>query len=403
MKLKKRYSFPITTLLITLITSLALIISVNIILKHDVFTETKSTLNDNIINYKLFTMQDFESNEVVVGVAGDAMFTETGNREIIVTWVDLNEDISNLYNNVEKQLLNHIKATEYELGSIDVIDIGKNKVFYSVVLQDIEIYVIYVNTGEYLYTLQILNQIFTIVSLLVSVLSIIIGYKIGLHYENSENQLKRFFNNVSHELKTPLTSIQGYTESIYQEISPDIKKSSKTVLEQCKLMEKQIEELLLLSKIDSGAIRLEKDEFNFYDTLDRLISYSEPLAKNKNIEIIRDFDRYEALITCDEKYIYNAFNAILSNAIRYARSRIEIKVVKEKSKIIVTIKDDGIGINENDMPYIFQRFYIGENGGTGIGLSLANEIIKLHNGNIIVQNKDGAIFQVTLMIYSKNS
>ena len=116
-------------------------------------------------------------------------------------------------------------------------------------------------------------------------------------------------------------------------------------------------------------------------------------AINKGIEFKYDFDENPVLINCDEKSISRAFLNIIENGLRYASKEITIGCNYDHNKITVYIEDDGEGIKESDLPYIFDRFYKGEKGKHGIGLSIVKSIIYKHEGNIYAENSSkGAKF-----------
>ncbi|MCD0031129.1 sensor histidine kinase, partial [Streptococcus agalactiae] len=118
------------------------------------------------------------------------------------------------------------------------------------------------------------------------------------------------------------------------------------------------------------------------ELLNSIIAYFNPLANKQKISITYRPDEHEKLLKGNEELIQRAINNILSNALRYAVSHIEISYTNQK----LTISNDGPAISKEDLPYIFDRFYKGHGGQTGIGLAMTKEIIKQHHGNIIAES-----------------
>ncbi len=382
--MNKPIYFGALTFFVALLSSLSLIILVNIMIRNNVYSEAEATLRDLSVTQSLVNNTN-DSTIEEYPIFFDVVSNEQTN--MLIRFIDKTLSPSDLLYEHEVALLNYVKSNEFELNQVHIAKLNSNNIYFSIINDN---YVFYINTDEYLYILDTLNKFFLIATIILLLISVLSGYKAGRFFENTEAQLKRFFSNASHELKTPLTSIQGYTESIYFDITPDVKGSCKVVLNQCELMERLIEELLLLSKLDSNALKLDSATINIYEVIDRLISYIKPIFNEQNIQLICDFDGYEGITFCDEKYMYHVFNTILSNSLRYAASKVEISTKISNTNIIITISDDGEGFSDEDLPHIFKRFYVGKNGVSGIGLSLAKEIIKLHKGTISARNNNGA-------------
>ena len=103
------------------------------------------------------------------------------------------------------------------------------------------------------------------------------------------------------------------------------------------------------------------------------------------------------MVSCDDTRLRRAVTNILSNGVRYARSELRLTCRADKHHVTIRIQDDGDGIAEADLPHIFDRFYMGKSGKSGIGLALTQEIIHLHKGTIRARNVDtGAVFEITL-------
>lgn len=211
-----------------------------------------------------------------------------------------------------------------------------------------------------------------------------------------DKEQKVFFQNASHELRTPLMSIKGYAEAIKYNVL-DKESASEVILEESDRLIELIEELLYVSKIDNITNDYILVEHDLREILSNCTLKLKARAINLGIEFRYDFDEETVLFKCDEKSIYRAFLNIIANGLRYAKSIIIITCKKEKDKIIISIENDGEHIKEEDLPHIFERFYKGEKGKHGIGLSIVKSIIDRHNGEIYTYNiKNGVRFEVIL-------
>lgn len=214
---------------------------------------------------------------------------------------------------------------------------------------------------------------------------------------NYENKQKQFFQNVSHELRTPLMSIQGYAEGILEDVV-DKTEGSQIIVEESQEMTKLITQLLYISRLDSEIENLSLAPANLEDIINKCNKELQIIAKNFNKEIII-YSSKKIILKVDEQKLTRAIINIMSNCIRYASKKVNIKYYKLNSNLKIIISDDGKGIDEKDIPFIFDRFYKGKNGNIGLGLSISKDIVNAHNGTIEASNSNsGAIFVITLPI-----
>ena len=123
----------------------------------------------------------------------------------------------------------------------------------------------------------------------------------------------------------------------------------------------------------------------------------EPTASHSGIVIVPDFPEEPVMVKCDDTQIRRAVTNILTNGLRYARSELRLTCRPDKRNVMIRIQDDGNGIAEEDLPHIFDRFYMGKKGKSGIGLALTKEIIRLHKGKIRAYNGEpGAVFEISI-------
>lgn len=125
----------------------------------------------------------------------------------------------------------------------------------------------------------------------------------------------------------------------------------------------------------------------------------EPAAAGGGIAIVPDFPETPVMVSCDDTRLRRAVTNILSNGVRYAHSQLHLTCRTEKRHVTIRIQDDGDGIAAEDLPHIFDRFYMGRSGKSGIGLALTREIIHLHKGTIRARNGDtGAVFEISIPV-----
>ncbi len=200
--------------------------------------------------------------------------------------------------------------------------------------------------------------------------------------EEKDMVMRSFFENASHELKTPLMSIGGYVEGLKTGVT-DEAASYEVIDKEINRMSKLISEILDISKVDGGLIRLQKSENDVREILYDCLTSIEPIANKKGIELVVEMDR-PMIRTCDENMVESVFANILSNAVRYANSN--ISVISDDHKILIS--NDGELPAEEEMVHIFDRFYKGRKGETGIGMALAKEYARLNDMELNVEIKE---------------
>lgn len=270
--------------------------------------------------------------------------------------------------------ITHVEADEYE---------------------DAYSYILYVDVGAVMQYSAYLNAVFFAVLAVLSVLVCLFGRKLGGYVERAHESQKWFFQNVSHELKTPMMAVQGCAEGIHTGVLDPVK-ASGAILEEAEQMSDLVEELLALSRLESGQANA---EFRFTDIREVLydcLRSTEQLTEQRKLCITPCFDEDPVSVNCDEVQLRRAFTNIITNALRYAKKEIQIECKADRGKAIVRIRDDGEGIALELLPHIFDRFYSTRKGGAGIGLSLAKEIVSLHKGTISASNDGGALFEISL-------
>ena len=208
-----------------------------------------------------------------------------------------------------------------------------------------------------------------------------------------------FVANVSHELKTPLTSIKGFVETLLEGAIND-KENNRNFLEiiqsHAERLNNLVDDLLSLAHFESKEITLHKSTFDLKQQLQEVIAGFKSQTKKMNIDIKNDLEAGFS-VSADKDRIEQVLTNLIDNAIKFNKDNGTIRIFdqEENGKIKVFVEDSGIGIPEKDLPRIFERFYrvdkarSRELGGTGLGLSIVKHIIELHNGSIGVESVEG--------------
>lgn len=223
------------------------------------------------------------------------------------------------------------------------------------------------------------------------------------------DQLKsHFFANISHEFRTPLTLIIGQVETLLEtDVSRVEKQKLESVNQNAERLLELINQLLDLSKLEAGKMQLKADPQNIVSFLKNLLYSFESLAESKNISLNFSSIRANIRVKFEADKMEKVFSNLFSNALKFTEpgGRIDLSIqIPDSNFVEILIKDSGIGIPEDRVDHIFDRFYqvdtsnTRKHEGTGIGLSLAYELIKLHNGSINVTSKEnvGTEFKIQL-------
>ena len=230
--------------------------------------------------------------------------------------------------------------------------------------------------------------------------------------EKTDRLRRELIANVSHDLRSPLASIQGYLETIMlkdSDLSAEKRKQYlEVILKNTTMLRQLVEELFELSKLDTRQVNPEFEPFSIKDLVQDVTLKFEQRANQKGIDIKAEAPPNLPLVEGDIALIERVLSNLIENAIQYACEGGAIKVqVNPNSKgIKVSVIDNGPGIEEEDLPHIFDRFYRAEKsrskdkGGTGLGLAIAKKILELHGQNIHARNRDqgGAEFYFRLPI-----
>ena len=305
---------------------------------------------------------------------------------------------------LEKKLLEYCAGRDIALNQCYTFKADKHHLIFMSVQEDYGdgeepySYIMYIDIGPITRYIVTLNWAFFAVLLAISSVMCLLGFRFGRDIEKEAERQQTFFQNASHELKTPLMAIQGYAEGIQAGVM-DTGSAAEVILEESDRMTELVEELLDISKIDMGRQQLALSEMDIRELLYDSIRAVEPTAAAGGITITPDFPETPIMVSCDDTRLRRAVTNILSNGVRYARSELRLTCRADRRQVTIRIQDDGDGIAEADLPHIFDRFYMGKSGKSGIGLALTKEIIHLHKGTIRAYNGDGgAVFEITIPV-----
>ncbi len=207
---------------------------------------------------------------------------------------------------------------------------------------------------------------------------------------------KDFAINISHELRTPLTAIKGFLETMQSEVEGNelAVKYMKIITRHTNRLIDLVQDLLMLSEVEDENIRLIYSEFNIYKFIENVSKIFEQKLNDKNLRFEINSDDKNLKIKADIFKLEQVFINLIDNGIKYTdEGKISINIKSSKEYINISIEDTGIGIPENDVDRIFERFYLvnkartRKEGGTGLGLSIVKHIILNHKGTIKVESK----------------
>lgn len=406
-------TMALSTIIAILITTLAL----SVYISNSYLTETKTIIKHEAIQLKQLLENDpnYLDNELIT--------------EARITLIDANGYV--LYDSNTKDLENHLDRPEikdaiiYGYGeSLRKSDTyNKNMYYYAVKLKNGEILRLssYSNSFMGIFIPTLTNSLF-IMAILIVLCLLLANYQAKAivkpinnlnlanpqkedTYEelaplvdnlNLHNQMRKEFSaNVSHELKTPLTSISGYAEIMANGIAKeeDNKLFAQKIYDESQNLINKINDIIKISKLDENRIDLEYQRINYSQLINNCINKLEKFIEDKHIKV--NFTSKEiygfAIVYVMEDIIYN----LIQNAIKYNKNngKVDIDIKQDRKNVIITIADTGIGISDMDIDRIYERFFRSDRShssnieGSGLGLAIVKHGINLHNGTITCDSK----------------
>ena len=406
-------TMALSTIIAILITTLAL----SVYISNSYLTETKTIIKHEAIQLKQLLENDpnYLDNELIT--------------EARITLIDANGYV--LYDSNTKDLENHLDRPEikdaiiYGYGeSLRKSDTyNKNMYYYAVKLNNGEILRLssYSNSFMGIFIPTLTNSLF-IMAILIILCLLLANYQAkeivkpinNLNLANPQkedtyeelaplvdnlnlhNQMRKEFSaNVSHELKTPLTSISGYAEIMAKGIAKeeDNKLFAQKIYDESQNLINKINDIIKISKLDENRIDLEYQRINYSQLINNCINKLEKFIEDKHIKV--NFTSKEiygfAIVYVMEDIIYN----LIQNAIKYNKNngKVDIDIKQDRKNVIITIADTGIGISDMDIDRIYERFFRSDRShssnieGSGLGLAIVKHGINLHNGTITCDSK----------------
>lgn len=224
--------------------------------------------------------------------------------------------------------------------------------------------------------------------------------------EEIDQMKSRFFTNISHEFRTPLTLILGPAEKIISEsIDKNAGKQAGLIKRNANRLLDLINQLLDLSKIEAGKLKLEASRSNLSSFVKGITEAFDSIAEKKDITLKVGIEKQNIDAYFDRDKMQKIITNLLSNALKFTMEggEVEVKLFETaRNSVMLSVRDTGVGISEKDLPKIFDRFYQSdssstrESGGTGIGLALTKELVELHRGKITIDSKEGESTEVTV-------
>lgn len=219
-----------------------------------------------------------------------------------------------------------------------------------------------------------------------------------------EESRKQMIAGIAHDLRTPLTTIKGYTEGLRDGIANTPEKQTEylqTIYYSTLDMQRLLDDLLNVSNLETGKIELHAQPCNLYEFFTEYISESSYIVEKKGASIsleVPNFDK-EATVMLDTDRFLRVVTNLVSNAIKYSskirQPKITISLQSYEKSVVITVHDNGIGISEENLPHIFDTFFRADqartrvSNGSGLGLSVCKEIIELHHGKIWATSTEG--------------
>ncbi len=231
--------------------------------------------------------------------------------------------------------------------------------------------------------------------------------QMGIQLKDYIQYQKQFISNVSHELKTPLAAIRGFSQYLFEgeNENEELKKVYYHLLNESDRLTNLINELLLLSRFDRATQELNTERTDLSELTDAVAQEFKPKAEQKDIALVINL-KEEVIVSVNKTLMSHAIANVIENAIKYSnvKSQIIVETFTKDNNSIVKISDQGIGIAKSEIEMVQERFYRAQNSpiasGSGLGLSICKEIIQKFNGQLLIESELGVGTTVTLIIPS---
>ncbi len=226
-----------------------------------------------------------------------------------------------------------------------------------------------------------------------------------LHQKKLSDIKNDFINNMTHEFKTPISTIALATEMAQENslkspeapMAPKLQRYLGIISEENKRLGTHVEKVLQMALLDKGEVKLKLTPVNIHDLIEKVLNGQSVQIEQKHGEIELEFDASEEIVSCDELHVSNVLNNLIDNAIKYSpeKLKLSLKTWNENAGIAVAISDKGLGMNRDQLQRIFDTFYRVPTGnvhdvkGFGLGLSYVKKMVEEHHGTVSVDSKPG--------------
>jgi len=221
-----------------------------------------------------------------------------------------------------------------------------------------------------------------------------------------ENLRKNLTADIAHELRTPLTTLRTHLEAVLDGVMPPSKENLQSMHEEILRLTRLVDDLGKLAEAESGALKLNLNEEDIHTLIKKVTANMQPLFQEKGVKLVTELNAGQSRLKIDKDKVQQVLLNLLSNALKFTPSGGEVKVTTATAadKLIISVKDTGIGISKKEQGLIFERFYRVDKsrsratGGSGIGLTVAKEMVRMHGGDIKVKSRlgEGSEFSVIL-------
>ncbi len=229
--------------------------------------------------------------------------------------------------------------------------------------------------------------------------------RLGLGLEEQEELRKRLMSDIAHELRNPLAIIKSHLEAFEDGVWEPTGERIKLTVDEIDRLSKMISEIEKLTSIENAGNGIVLGSADLSNLTERVAMTFDPLYRSKSVDLKREIEA-DVFLAADETKIRQAVENLLSNALRYTDSggTVTLSLVRSDGAADIKVSDTGIGISEQDLPYIFERFYRTDksrtrsSGGLGIGLAITRAIVEAHGGKVMAESREGegSTFTITL-------
>lgn len=379
---RKNRNIGIYVLIITTISFVIIFLCVHFFLSRYIKTEAAKSIE----SCETF-LRSRTDDAYMEYIEGDNLF-----RSSYIELSYMNMTLARTHYSVDTLVLEWCENNDSKTDKIYLVSLRDRLCYiYQMEVSDESKYVIYTDVSSAKRMSRIVETILVIVMVLCDIAATTLGFKVGSRIREEHDKQKRFFENASHELKTPLMSIQGFSEGLERGIIKDQTSAYRTIQKEVGKMSLMVDDILLLSKYDREVINYSFEEISIKELMGDVLDTFYMEIQNRGLRV--DVNIEDRFVYVDINQMVRALSNIISNAVRYARTTISISYSNNQ----MIIWNDGAQLSQEDIDKMFDRFYMGQGGSTGIGLSLSKEIIEKHGFSLSAGNYgQGVCFVIRL-------